>query len=152
MLSFELPDPTKKPLLEMELHLKWPDGSVGPTAARKPPSVANPVSTESRTVEEYLERLPSSPDSGSELPSISSAPVAKTTSKVQLPIPYPINQLPAVLQTPVSSDRVTFSIVPDPEQERQDADFFSALCKKYKNNPQGIPPGACAAWLSQHKQ
>jgi hypothetical protein len=134
--SITLPDPSKRGLAELELHLRWPQGS-SPHNLRLSGNPQSQDSTRGQTVEDYVRKMMGD----SYLPS---APLHSELSTQATPISRHVRllaQLPKVART-----KVLITTSADPDGEAIGIATFEALCTKYNDAPPGILDGACGRW------
>jgi hypothetical protein len=154
LLTFKLPPANQRPLAELELHLSWPDGTVGPSGG-KVEQAAVESAPQHGNVENYLEGLESTPEmrqrSVEGLPeefaertrNLATVKIMQGTLPVQL-----INRLSVVESA--ETTRAIKSVF-DPVEQRADEIFFDQLCAAYKGQPLPKFPGACSLWSTIEK-
>ncbi|HKV77603.1 MAG TPA: hypothetical protein VJP02_05670 [Candidatus Sulfotelmatobacter sp.] len=149
LLTFKLPPATRRPLAELELHLNWPDGAVGPSGG-KAEDVAVESAPQHGTVENYLEGLESNPEmSRQSIESLQEGFAERkrnlNTAKImQGPLPVQsVNRIPVLESTPTT--RAVKSVF-DPVEQQEDEALFDQLCTVYKGQPLSHFPGACSMW------
>jgi hypothetical protein len=154
LLTFKLPSASQRPLAEFELHLNWPDGTVGPSGG-KVDEAAVESAPQHGTVENYLEGLESNPEmriqykEGMQEAFAERARNLNTVKIMQGTLPVQsVNRIP-VLES-ASTARAIRSVF-DPVEQQEDEAFFDQLCVAYKGQPLPQFPGACAVWNAIEK-
>lgn len=155
LVDFKLPDPSKKALAEFELHLIWPDGSEGPSGGARDSAAENarPTATKPQKVEDFLENLNKTKELRAEESLSFLAEQLPTTSRREIPKPYPINQtsLEEMSAAPDLGSGLVH-LVFDPAEQQQSEVFFQKICSAYKNQPPQLPAGACEFWRKRQTE
>ena len=143
VLTFTLPDPNKRALIELALHLKWPAGKPTPPRKKLPVAamaMAPPNSSEEdggSYVASLLDRVGARPvKAEGRLKAMAIAPTGnqRVTPSPQAKIrkfrsPKRDSTLKPARVTPVA----------DPEKERRDAAMFRNLCTAYRDKGEKLP-------------
>ncbi|HSY99989.1 MAG TPA: hypothetical protein VK788_10855 [Terriglobales bacterium] len=149
LLTFKLPSAAQRPLAELELHLSWPDGTVGPSGGNVQATTVERAPRRG-SVENYLEGLESNPEMRKQSVESSQEAFAERTRNLNtvkimqgtLPV-QAVNRLP-ILEGATTTKAI--KSVFDPIEQQEDEVLFDQLCTAYKGAPLSNFPGACRMW------
>jgi hypothetical protein len=144
VLTFTLPDPNKRPLVELALHLKWPAGKPTPPRVKLAPAAAMAMAP-SRSSEEdagsyvgaLFERVGARPATAEgRLRAMAIAPAGNqlVTPPQQAKVKKFRSPKTAAAQKPAQVTPVA-----DREKDRRDTAMFRNLCAAYRNKGEQLP-------------
>jgi hypothetical protein len=154
LLTFKLPPASQRPLAELELHLSWPDSTVGPSGG-KVEQAAVESAPQRGSVENYLEGLESTPEMRQQyvesLPEEFAERTRNLTTVKIMQGALPVQSISRLSVVESAATTRAIKNVFDPLEQRADEVFFDKLCAAYKGQPLPQFPGACSVWSAIEK-